>query len=334
MAIAQNSPLDYLDKEQILELRIRDLNLSLESTPYYKLCLKLHHELAKKGLNFRPHFWASDEWFSPDGIGGVAIPFYLFHPRLIELEKEFMGEAEGEDPRDFLRLLRHECGHALDNAFHLRKNKSRQKIFGRPGLTYPKSYLPDPKSKYFVRHLKNHYAQAHPEEDWAETFAVWLTDNSWKSIYKNWPCIEKLNFMDQLMKKLKDKKPLNTKQTTYNHARNLNISLKDYYKTKTKQYRINRCYFAKESKDLFTDLPSKITAQKYLRTQRKFLISSLNTRLKRPVSEVKPLIQEFENSTKTLYINNLDPKINSQILAIIESKSHNYYKKGLHRIIM
>ena len=116
----------------------------------------------------------SDEWFSPDGVPGVAIPFYLAHPRLERLERAHMLEVEGGTPEWCMSILRHEAGHAIDNAYKLRQRRRRQQIFGPSYKAYPQFYKPKPYSKSFVLHLDSWYAQSHPDEDFAETFAVWL----------------------------------------------------------------------------------------------------------------------------------------------------------------
>ncbi|MCK7497714.1 MAG: putative zinc-binding metallopeptidase [Comamonadaceae bacterium] len=56
--------------------------------------------------------------------------------------------------------------------------------FGRASRHYPESYLPRPGSRNYVVHLDHWYAQSHPAEDWAETFAVWLDPRSrWRERY-------------------------------------------------------------------------------------------------------------------------------------------------------
>ena len=108
---------------------------------------------------------------------GVAIPFYLAHPRLERLERAYMLEVEGGTPEWCLRILRHEAGHAIDNAFKLRQRRRRQQVFGPSYKAYPEYYDPKPYSKSFVLHLDSWYAQSHPDEDFAETFAVWLSQD-------------------------------------------------------------------------------------------------------------------------------------------------------------
>src|SRR5574341_1303894 len=60
----------------------------------------------------------------------------------------------------------------------------------------------------FVRHLEGWYAQKHPDEDFAETFAVWLTPGSrWRMRYRNWPAIRKLRYMDRIARLLGKTQP-------------------------------------------------------------------------------------------------------------------------------
>jgi hypothetical protein len=161
-------------------------------------------ELEHRGITFRPHVWLAEEWFSPDGIPGIAMPFYLAHPRLERLERRIMREAEGGNSRWLMRILRHEAGHALDNAFRLRRRKVWRDVFGPASLPYPHRYRARPGSRRYVHHLGEWYAQAHPTEDFAETFAVWLKPRSnWRSSYADWPAFNKLSLVDELMTSLR-----------------------------------------------------------------------------------------------------------------------------------
>lgn len=225
--------LTSMDDSSLLKMKLSSFDLKIEGSWLEPLIAKLYSELDKKHINFEPHIWISDDWFSPDGVSGFAIPFYLFHPKLIELERKMMGAAEGDSCQEAMKLMRHETGHAIDNAFRLRRNKRRQTIFGLTSKPYPKSYTPDPTSKNFVRHLEDNYAQAHPDEDWAETFSVWLTPMSrWKRVYAHWPAMDKLECLNSMMQKIQMKPVLNSCNNETDSLESLDITLAEYYRKK------------------------------------------------------------------------------------------------------
>jgi len=235
------SALRSMDEQQLLDTRICDLPLSLERPWIKKNMSRLNFELAAKGLRFRPHIWISDDWFSPDGVAGFAIPFFILHTRLIELERKMMGLAEGSTSQWCMKLFRHETGHALDNAFHLRKNKRRQALFGLTSQEYPDSYLPDRKSKDYVQHLEDCYAQSHPDEDWAETFATWLNPRSaWKTRYQNWPALEKLEFINKFFHDRHGQYPVNQNKNEMDSFKTNKITLREYYRIKRLRYGHNK----------------------------------------------------------------------------------------------
>src|SRR6059036_701432 len=133
--------------EKLLEVRMCDLGLAIAGTDLEPRIAQLDTELGARGLVFRPHYWLSDEWFTPDGVPGIAIPFYLAHPRLAKLELAQMLEVEGADPEGCLRILRHEAGHAIDNAYALRRRPTRRRLFGTPATPYPEYYTPKPQQE-------------------------------------------------------------------------------------------------------------------------------------------------------------------------------------------
>jgi hypothetical protein len=189
-----------LSDAELLQLRFCDLKLPLARTPLQRRLQRVYGELERRGIHFRPHMWLAEEWFSPDGIPGIAVPFYLAHPRLMRLERRMMRQVEGGNSNWMMRILRHEVGHAIDTAYRLRRRARWREIFGPASLPYPDSYRARPGSRRFVQHLGDWYAQSHPTEDFAETFAVWLKPNSdWRRTYASWPAWEKLHFVDEIM---------------------------------------------------------------------------------------------------------------------------------------
>ncbi len=186
-----------LDNESLLKIRIKDLGLSIQETPLESYVQIVHQELDSKELIFKPPYYLADEWLCPDEEPIIGIPFYLAHPRLKKLEMEMILEVEGETKEEFLQLMRHETGHVYNYAYKLHKKREWKTLFGDFTKDYPDTYVPRPYSRRFVRHLDNCYAQYHPDEDFAETFAVWLTpDSNWKEVYKGWKkALSKLEYV-------------------------------------------------------------------------------------------------------------------------------------------
>ena len=190
----------HYSEKKLLKMRLCDLDLRIEGTRLHDRIAKVHAELAERNIRFRPHYWLSSEWFTPDDVPGIAISFFLANPRLQRLEEKMMLEVEGGTPGWCLRILRHEVGHAIDNAFRFHDRKDWRKQFGRYSQKYPTFYQPKPYSKRFVLHLEDWYGQSHPAEDFAETFALWLTPTSnWRKRYAGWPALKKLEYVEALM---------------------------------------------------------------------------------------------------------------------------------------
>src|SRR5579863_3378650 len=221
---------ETLSDDQLLSLRFCDLKLRVQGTELQSAMERLYRELRLRGIRFRPHCWLAQEWFSPDGIPGIAIPFYLAHKRLMRIERRFMREVEGGNRNWLMRILRHEAGHAIDSAYRLRRRRGWREVFGPASLPYPDTYRPRPGSRRFVQHLGAWYAQAHPTEDFAETFAVWLKPRSaWRREYLGWPAYVKLEFIDALAKDIGRREPLVSDRGTIEDVRHDKSTLRDHY---------------------------------------------------------------------------------------------------------
>ena len=244
--------------DKLLDVRICDLGVTIEGTHLDRRITELNNELDVRGIGFRAHFWLSDEWFTPDGVPGVAIPFYLAHPRLTRLEMSQMLEVEGGTKAWAMRILRHEVGHAIDHAYQLQRKRRRQKLFGKSSMEYPEYYTPKPYSKSFVLHLDPWYAQSHPDEDFAETFAVWLTPHSmWRKRYADWPtALKKLEYMDELMRDTTKREPVETSRRVVDPVSRLKKTLRQHYRRKRKHYGLDYPdFYERDLRKLFTDAP-------------------------------------------------------------------------------
>jgi hypothetical protein len=128
-------------------------------------------------------------------------------------------------------------GHALDNAFRLRRRKSWRRTFGRASRPYPEVYRPRPASRDFVLHLGHWYAQSHPTEDFAETFAVWMQPRArWRRDYQGWPALRKLEYVDELMREIHGERPVVQNQELIEPLRDNTATLGDHYRRKRTRY--------------------------------------------------------------------------------------------------
>jgi len=236
----KNIDLSKLTEEETLNLRVCELPLSLEGTWLEECVKELYKELEDKGFYFKPPCYLADEWLTPDKEPIIGVPFFLAHPTLIKLEKKMVLDAEGSNRSWCMRLLRHETGHAINYAYKLYRRKNWQKVFGKFSKEYEDTYRFRPYSRNFVRHLEDYYAQYHPDEDFAETFAVWLTPGlEWRTEYKGWKALDKLKYVDELMNGIKSKEPLVESGKKYWEASRMRITLKNFYKKKRHSYMEN-----------------------------------------------------------------------------------------------
>ncbi len=186
------------ERAQLLGRRISELGLSIRGTRVEQLATRLHRELAARRVAFRPPVYLSDQWGCPDGSPIIGVPFYLADDRLERIEAEYAGSLESDD--EAMRYLRHEAGHAVNYAFRLHERPDFNVLFGDYGRPYREHYAADPLSRAHVRHILGWYAQKHPDEDFAETFAVWMTPElDWRTEYAGWGALAKLEWVDIVM---------------------------------------------------------------------------------------------------------------------------------------
>ena len=246
-----------LPDEQLLALRLKDLKVTVAGT-WLEGCLgHLYDELDQRGLRIRPHAWISSEWFSPDDTPGIAIPFYLAHPRLMRLERKKIIDVEGGTLPECMRILRHEAGHVLQHSYQLQRRRRWQELFGRSSTRYPSYYRPNPASKHYVQHLRLWYAQSHPDEDFAETFAVWLAPRSnWRKRYDGWPALKKLSYVDGLMAEVADEKPVLARRRQVDPLSRLTYTLAEHYERKLAHYAIDsQKTYDRDLQRIFSDDP-------------------------------------------------------------------------------
>src|SRR5882724_11380844 len=217
--------------QEILGKPIRDLGLKLEGSPLERFVQQLYRELDRKGLKkFRPACYLTDEWGCPSGEPIIGIPFYLANPKLARLEKE-MNDLE--DEREIMMYLRHEAGHAFNYAYELYRTDEWRNLFGPFRRPYRDDYRPVPFSRRFVRHIAGWYAQKHPDEDFAETFAVWLTPRSgWKKKYAGWDAIHKLRYVERIARSVREREPVRAVGSTDLTVEEMETTIEEFYRQK------------------------------------------------------------------------------------------------------
>jgi len=336
-------PVDWtsLSDEKLLEVRMCDLGLTIDGTELESRIAQLNAELTARGLAFRPHYYLSDEWFTPDGVPGIAIPFYLAHPRLEKLEQKEMLEVEGGDAESCLRILRHEAGHAIDNAYQVRRRPTRRRLFGNPAIEYPEYYTPKPYSKSFVQHLDHWYAQSHPDEDFAETFAVWLDPASmWGARYAGWPAQRKLEYMDRLMRELARKRPLVTSRRKVDPLERLKKTLGEHYKQKREHYGLDHPdFYESDLRNLFSDSPQyakNTSAASFVRRIRREARSTVASFTDSYQYTIDQLLSKIIDRCRELNLRLSDSEEATKIdfMVFLTVQTMNYLHSGRHRVAL
>jgi len=222
------------DVRELLAKPINQLGLRIEGSSVERFVHQLYRELERKGIHrFRPVCYLTDEWGCPDGHPVIGIPFYLADPKLAKLERA-MNDLE--DDREIMMYLRHEAGHAFNYAYQLFTTDVWRRLFGPFNRRYRDHYRPVPFSRKFVRHIAGWYAQKHPDEDFAETFAVWLTPRSdWREKYKAWPAIHKLRYVDRVARLVGDRDPLLPKGDFDLTVEQMQLTVEQFYRRLARQ---------------------------------------------------------------------------------------------------
>ncbi|HSP33982.1 MAG TPA: hypothetical protein VLU46_06685 [Thermoanaerobaculia bacterium] len=231
--------------------RISELNLRIEGSELEPLIQQLYDELGAAGLQFKPPIYLTDEWGCPEGVPIIGVPFYLASPKLARIEKEIAENLETRD--ESMMYLRHEAGHTFNYAYVLYEEEEWHHIFGPYSRPYCDNYRPNPFSRDYVRHIAGWYGQKHPDEDFAETFAVWLDPQSdWRNEYQGTPALGKLEYVDRTMRRIGNVPPRVQPRRRDAPVEEMRYTVSDYYlhRTDTTRIKIPR-WFDGDLKQLF-----------------------------------------------------------------------------------
>ncbi len=292
---------------ELLNTPVCDLGLQIESSPVKPLVHKLYRELGAKGLSFKPGVYVTDMWGCPNEVPIIGIPFYLLDKRLQRIEEEQTGEIE--TTQIVMMLLRHEAGHAYNYAYRLYKNPEWVEVFGSFSKPYRDNFRPDPFSRQFVRHIVHHqygrtYAQKHPDEDFAETFAVWLTPRAaWRDRYRNWPALRKLQFVNRLMTSLRGRPPRRTDGPLCTPIEHMDLILAEHYGQRAERYRATaQGYVDDKLKEVFPEVGGRtlLPADELLRKNRDRLLDRVTRWSSLEEEEVGTLLSKLEDRADAL----------------------------------
>lgn len=199
-------------KMELLTTPLDRLGLDLKRSPLQPHIDRLMSLLQSRGIRLKPRFYLGEDWGCVTGTNNIEVGFYDADPLLRELNQDIRGWSH--EPRVIDYLLRHETGHAFCYMHRLYKLREFRVVFDVRGKffdTYPATdrFKPHPWSRDFVNPNRDHYAQKHPDEDFAETFGVWLEPRSvWRRAYRNKKgALLKLDFVSRLIARYGDKVP-------------------------------------------------------------------------------------------------------------------------------
>ncbi|HEX5660214.1 MAG TPA: hypothetical protein VFX59_23630 [Polyangiales bacterium] len=279
-----------------------ELGLAVAGSRLEPLVRQLYRELEAAGIDLRPSIFLSEEWGCPEGVPAIGIPFYLADQRLSRLEKEVMETIEAESDHEISAYLRHECGHAFNYAYRLFETEAWHETYGPYSRPYREHYEPNPFSRNFVRHIPGWYAQKHPDEDFAESFAVWLTPGEdWRKTYADWGCLPKLQYVDRIVRELGHAKPVVPPE--YDASQELAYTISEYHERFSYTPTEVPSYFDGDLRELFEDglAPAgALLADDFLQGLRRQLVSDIGYWTGLHESIVRSLIEHFAARAREL----------------------------------
>ena len=247
-------------QQELLSRKISELPLKMEGTRLEGLIIRLYKELEAAGIAFKPNIYLSDSWGCPDQVPVIGVPFHLVDPAVCNLLGQ-MGGIEVENDMTVMMILRHEAGHAFNYAYRLYDEPEWKTLFGSFSQPYQDDYQVDPSSTRFVHHLEGCYAQKHPDDDFAETFAVWLTPCShWQTAYAGTPASEKLQYVERVTAEYGEKPPIVTGGKIDMPVEEIKMTLSEWYETVYRN-RINEDQLAQIMRPGISECPQVMTGE-------------------------------------------------------------------------
>jgi hypothetical protein len=208
-------------------------------------------------------------------------------------------------------------------------------------MQYPDYYTPKPYSKSYVLHLDSWYAQSHPDEDFAETFAVWLTpDSDWSTRYVDWPALKKLQYIETLMNEIVDKPMLVNSRRKLEPIQTLKKTLRAHYDRKRRHYGLLHPHFYdRDLRKLFSDSPEYARHMKAAR-----FIARVRRDVRRMVAEwtgeyqytIDQVIEDMQRRANELNLRLKEPEEQAKLdfIILLTVQTMNYLHSGRHRVAL
>jgi hypothetical protein len=305
-------------KLELLLTPLSRLPISLVDGPVGQALYQIHEDLKRTRMRkFEPGFYLSTGYGTVEGTTNIAVGFYDTHPLIRELHREYRKWLY--NPEEILAVLRHEIGHAFCYAYKLYRRKDFRETFNVRGhffRTYPVTnrYVEraNPWSRDFVNPMGDHYAQKHPDEDFAETFSVWLTPHrNWRREYRRYPgALKKLVFVDSVVRELRYAEPEleNDPFMLDEPIAKSSMTLAQFLKASVVRYRRSATGFVdSDLRKLFRRLPSQIAlhrnyqmADEFIREYRPFLLNRVSSWVGADPLVAKDLLDKCQHRAKEL----------------------------------
>jgi hypothetical protein len=249
--------------------------------------------------------------------------------------------VEGGTPDWCMQILRHEAGHAIDNAYQLRRRRQRVRLFGRPSTPYPEYYTPKPYSKSHVLHLDSWYAQSHPDEDFAETFAVWLNpESAWRERYAGWPALRKLRYMDRLMADIATRPPLLRTRRRVDPIEALRRTLRAHYAKRRLHHGLEYPdFYDRDLRLLFSDAPehaAHLKASRFIERVRRDVRRTVTAWTGAYQYTIDRVIEDMVRRCDELNLRLREPDAHTKLdfLVLLTVQTMNYLHSGRHRVAL
>ncbi len=228
------------EKLELLLTPLNRLPITIEDSFFGEALRVVRADLKRARIKYlEPQYYLSTGYGTVAGTTTIALGFYDCNDVLQEINHELRGFRYTRD--EIINIIRHEVGHAFAYGYKLYRRKDFRQVFKVKGNyfnTYPLTdrYVEraNPWSRDFVNPGGDYYAQKHPDDDFAETFMVWLMPRyNWRRAYRRYPgALRKLEFVDKLVSEVRRTEPL------IDQSPNLYEPLDDFRETLARFYRL------------------------------------------------------------------------------------------------